>query len=344
MIEFTMPIKNQKNEFSLLVIILFVQLCFLYFVKYQNQDISLTEFSMMKTGNLINFFLFAVIVIGLFFIVRKRGSEVNKKLVSTLISLSWLFLILAFLSTKIRIISSNVYIFSQPGDKVLTGLLFLVYLMILLQLLVYFWSIVFGSKNLTFVKLFIRNILIVIIFFIGIVIYIDNASYTSGKWSLVRNKNNIAIVLGAAVWSGNVPSPTLSARVDKALSLLDQGFVGEIVLTGGKAPGELPESEVAFEYARVKGVDTSLIKIEKLTASTSEQIKWIKINLSTNKKFRDLILVSDAYHLPRTIEISRFFNLNMKVAESVHKLNFEDKNYNKLRESIALFNFWNFAL
>ena len=98
-----------------------------------------------------------------------------------------------------------------------------------------------------------------------------------------------------------------------------------------------------LERIKTDIVDT-LIKIEKLTASTSEQIKWIKINLSTNKKFRDLILVSDAYHLPRTIEISRFFNLNIKVAESVHKLNYEDKIYNKLRESIALFNFWNFAL
>jgi len=339
-----MQIKSKKNVFTILVIILLAQLGFLYFVKYQNQDISFTEFTLFKTGNLINFFFFAVIVIGFFIIVKRKNSEVNEKVIYTIISLSWLFLILAFFNTKFRIISSNVYVFSQPGDKVLTGLFFLFYLLFLLQLLVYLWSIVLGSKNLNFVKIFIRNILILIIFFIGIVIFVDNAGYTSGKWSLSRNKNNIAIVLGAAVWSGNVPSPTLAARVDKALSLLEEGFVGEIVLTGGKAPGELPESEVAYEYARVNGVDTSLIKIERFTASTSEQIRWIKMNLSTNETIADIIIVSDLYHLPRTIEISRFFNLDVKVAESVHKLNFEDKLYNKLRESIALFNFWNFAL
>lgn len=339
-----MLMKNKKNVFAILVIILLPQLGFLYFVKYQNQNVFLTEFSLFKTGNLINFFLFAVIVIGLLIIVKKRSSEVNKKVFYSLMSLSWLFLILAFLSTKLRIISPNVYIFSQPGDKVLTGLFFLFYLLIILQLLVYLWSIVFGSNNRKFVKLFLANILILIIFFLGVLIYIDNAGYTSDKWSIKKNQNNIAVVLGAAVWSGNVPSPTLAARVDKSLLLLDQGFIGKIVLTGGNAPGELPESEVAYEYARAQGVDTSLIKIEKLSASTAEQIKWIKMNLSKDGTYADIILISDAYHLPRAIEISRFFNLDVKVAESVHNMNFEDKLYNKLRESIALFNFWNFAL
>ena len=72
-------------------------------------------------------------------------------------------------------------------------------------------------------------------------VYIDNVGYTSGRWILNKSKKNIAVVLGAAVWSGNIPSPTLSSRVDKALELLEQGFVGKIVFTGGKAPGELPE-------------------------------------------------------------------------------------------------------
>jgi vancomycin permeability regulator SanA len=82
-----------------------------------------------------------------------------------------------------------------------------------------------------------------------------------------------------------------------------------------------------------------------LTSSTADQIKWIKNNILTNAKSSgDIILISDAYHLPRAIEISKFLNLNVKVAESVHKLNFKDLLYNKIRESIALFNFWNFAL
>jgi len=151
--------------------------------------------------------------------------------------------------------------------------------------------------------------------------------------------------LGAAVWSGNIPSPTLSSRVDKALELLDNLFVGKIVFTGGKAPGELPESEVAYEYARAKGVDASILIIEDSTSSTADQMRWIKNNLMTGGiSSGDIIIISDAYHLPRAIEISKFFNLDIKVAESIHKQDFRDKIANKIRESIALFNFWNFAL
>jgi len=81
-----------------------------------------------------------------------------------------------------------------------------------------------------------------------------------------------------------------------------------------------------------------------LTSSTTDQIRWIKNNLRTDNTSIDIILISDAYHLPRAIEISKFFNINVKVAESAHKLDFKDTFYNKIRESIALFNFWNFAL
>jgi len=176
-------------------------------------------------------------------------------------------------------------------------------------------------------------------------IYIDNVGNASGRWTLNKSKKNIAVVLGAAVWSGNIPSPTLSSRVDKALDLLENGFVGEIVFTGGKAPGELPESEVAYEYARARGVDTSKVIIESSTSSTADQIRWIQNNLlAENDLFEDIILISDAYHLPRAIEISKFYKLDIKVAESVHKQDFKDKITNKIRESIALFNFWNFAL
>lgn len=184
-----------------------------------------------------------------------------------------------------------------------------------------------------------------ILFFVFILVYIDNMSYASGRWALKKNNKNIAVVLGAAVWSGNIPSPTLSSRIDKALELLNESFAGKIVLTGGKAPGELSEAEVALEYARVKGIDTSKVVIENTTSSTSDQIRWISNELINEaNKFTDIIIVSDAYHLPRVIEISKFFNLDIKVAESTHKQEFKDKIFTKIRECIAVFNFWNFAL
>jgi len=335
--------KNKSNEVLIPSLLLLFQLSFLYFIKYMNQNLPINNFSLLKTGNIINFLLYFGIIAGLIFVKRNSGF-INKKIKITFLIISWLLLILAFISTKIKIISDGVYYLDQPGDKVLTGLLFLFYVMSLLYFVVYLWSGIIISQKPKIIKTILTTFVILIIFFVTIIIYIDNVGYTSGRWAIKRSPKNIAVVLGAAVWSGNVPSPTLAARVDKALDLLDQGFVGKIVLTGGKAPGELPESEVAFEYAKLKGVDTSLIIIEKYTSSTSDQIRWLKNNVPNENSFDEMILISDSYHLPRAIEISKFFNLDVKVAESTHKLNFKDLLYNKIRESIALFNFWNFAL
>jgi vancomycin permeability regulator SanA len=268
----------------------------------------------------------------------------TKKTITLFLLISWLLLLLSFISTKVKIVSDGSYIFSQPLNKVITGLLFLTFLLSLFYFLTYLWSLLFNKQKPKVLRIVFLTVVMVFSLFIFVMIYIYNIGYTSGRWALKKNKENIGVVLGAAVWSGNVPSPTLSARVDKALDLLDHNFVGKIVLTGGNAPGELPESEVAYEYAKVKGVDTSSVIVENLTSSTTDQIRWIKNNLRTDNTSIDIILISDAYHLPRAIEISKFFNINVKVAESAHKLDFKDTFYNKIRESIALFNFWNFAL
>jgi len=339
-----MPKKNQTNEFVITLIVLFFQLAFLYAVKYLNQQLPLTDFSLLNIGNILNLLVYTGIITGMYFVIKKEKSLVSKKVIFSFIIISWLLLLLAFASTRFKIVSSSVYILNQPGDKVLTGLLFLLFLLTLLYFLILLWSRIFTKQKSKVIKNILTTVLMIFVSLVVIIIYIDNISYTSGRWAINKSEKNIAVVLGAAVWSGNVPSPTLSSRVDKALELLEQGFIGKILLTGGKAPGELPESEVAYAYARAKGVDTSKVRIESLTSSTSDQIRWVKNNLPNDDSVAEIILISDAYHLPRAIEISKFYNLNTKVAESVHKLNFNDLLYNKIRESIALFIFWNFAL
>lgn len=334
---------SEKNFIVTTTVLLALQICGLYLIKYNNQDFPITYFSLFKTGNLINFLMYLGIISGLFISSKQGISIVSRKQITLFLIVSYLLLLMAFISTKVKIISSSVYFYDQPGDKVLTGFLFLLFFFSLLYYLVFIWSRVFSKKKSSFFSVLTRSILILLLFLVFILVYIDNMSYTSGRWALKKSNENIAIVLGAAVWSGNIPSPTLSSRVDKALYLLMEGFAGKIVLTGGKAPGEMSESEVAFEYARAKGIDTSKVVIENVTSSTSDQIKWILNELNAGNS-SNVIIVSDAYHLPRAIEISKFFNLDIKVAESSHKQEFKDKIFTKVRECIAVFNFWNFAL
>ncbi|MCU0407095.1 MAG: YdcF family protein [Ignavibacteriaceae bacterium] len=311
-----MPKTSQKKYIITIVILLLAQIVFLFAVKYMNQNLPFDYFSLAKTGNLFNLMIYAGIIIGIVIGIKKNKSVISNKSITTFLVVSWFMLIISFITTKVIIVPTNFYIYEQPGDKVLTGLLFLIFLLTLIYFLIFLWRGIFSiTKPGLFRKILSTTLML------------------------------IFLVLGAAVWSGNIPSPTLSSRVDKALELLEQGFIGKIVFTGGKAPGELPEAEVAYEYARVKGVDTSKVIIETSTSSTADQIRWIQNNLlAYDSSFGEIILISDAYHLPRAIEISKFYNLDIKVAESVHKQNFRDKIANKIRESIALFNFWNFAL
>lgn len=300
---------------------------------------------MLKTGNVINLLLYSGIVAGIYFSVKKNKFGAGRRALSSFTIISWILIISAFISAKVKIISTNIYFYDHPAGKIFTGLLFLLFLICLLWLLVFLWSNLLSQKKVSIVKIMVRTISILIVFFLFILIYVDNVGYASGRWMLNKNKKNVAVVLGAAVWRGNIPSPTLSSRVDRALELLEQKYVGKIILTGGKAPGELPESEVAYEYARIKGVDTAKVEYETSTSSTNDQIRWMNNYWSENRySIEDIIIVSDAYHLPRAIEISKFYNLNVKVAESTHKQEFKDKIFTKVRECIALFNFWNFAL
>jgi vancomycin permeability regulator SanA len=339
-------LKNPNNKYLFIIsFLILLQLVFLFAVKYFNQDLSLIYFSPLLTGNIINLLIYLGLILGIFLGLTNKKYTLTKNSINSFLIISWFFLIISFISTKVNIIAANVYLYEQPGDKVLTGILFLLFLLSLFYYLVFVWSYFWGKKKLTFVQNFTGTVVISIASLILILLYIDNVGYASSRWSLQKSEKNIAVVLGAAVWSGNVPSPTLSSRVDKAMELLDNGFVGKIVFTGGSAPGELPEAEVAYEYAKVKGIDTSKVLFESLTANTAEQMKWIKNNLIEKAdSIDDIIIVSDAYHLPRAIEISKFFELDLKVAESDHRQNAGDKLFTKFREAIALFNFWNFAL
>jgi vancomycin permeability regulator SanA len=322
-----------------------LQLLFLYFIKYFNQDLPINEFSLNNIGNIFNLLVYCGIFSGKYFTSKKKRTQKPEKSFFIYITLTWLLLIISFLSTKIRIIPASIYLYNQPGDKVLTGFLFLLFLFMLLYLLISVWNGIIFKKKISVIRNIFSTALMMFLFLLFTFFYIGEKNYSSSKQVFSKNSKNVAVVLCAAVWTGNIPSPTLSLRVDKALDLLKNGKVDKVVLTGGSAPGELSESEVAYEYAKVKGVDTSRVIIEKTTSSTTDQIKWIRNNLfPNNAKNNKIVIVSDGYHLPRAIEISKFFNIDVRAAQSNHKLEFNDKLFTMIRESIALFIFWNFAL
>ena len=70
------------------------------------------------------------------------------------------------------------------------------------------------------------------------------------KYNSQKDKTNFdyGIILGAAVWSGNKPSPIFRGRIKKGAELFKQKIINKIHLTGGNAPGEISEAKAALNY------------------------------------------------------------------------------------------------
>jgi vancomycin permeability regulator SanA len=302
----------------------------------------LSEFSYTNIGNILIAALLLNLIIGVI-LYLKRSRSVRKPVVIFTFILT-ITLVLAYISTFIEYPPSDIYYMNQQGNKLVDAALFTIYLFILFTFTSWLWFNNLETKRFVMLKSLFSAVMMCAFFLFLSYLFLQSSIYNSIKWELIKSDKNIAVVLGAAVWSDNQPSPTLSGRVDRAIELSEGAYVGNILLTGGNAPGEMSESQVAFEYAQSKGVDTSIVKIESQTTSTIEQISYIRRNLIYNKDFDDVIVVSDPYHLVRVLEISDFYNIDVKVAESKGTVDEEKKFDIQLRESIALFVFWCFAL
>ncbi|MFA6597977.1 MAG: YdcF family protein [Ignavibacteriaceae bacterium] len=344
-----MPVrrKKQTSSISVMKIALFLlplfNLFLLYGIKYRNQELSLTDFKLSFPGNVLNLIFAAVLLIELIVLAfRDKGGFFGKSsLFVRVMSLQSVLLLLAGLVVVLEIHLPVGYLFGFPIAKIVLWFLFFSSQFIQFSLISYCWLLIFRSNSLLFLRTLLNSIFITI-FLYGFVFL-----YTFGTFP-VEEKNepagDVGVVLGAAVWSNNVPSTILMERLNKARELYAKKKIAKIQLTGGNAPGELSEAEVAFNYLMKFSVDPKDVWMEKKTASTTEQIRFIKNDLIGEKKMKNVVIISDRFHLKRINEISKFYNIKVKLSGSNVTLNSKSLVYYKLREGIALINFWFFAI
>jgi vancomycin permeability regulator SanA len=327
-----------------IILLLTAHLIIFYFIKYKNQGLDLSDFSLNNIGNILNLVFTSVLVIGILVYAFYKKSPLKPGIIVIHSVILSAILLICSLTLVINIPSSGIYYFEQPLNKIIVGGIFFLYQFMQFIFISIVWLSLFTEKKLMFIRVLVNSVIVIIALLLFAYLYIDfNSGRQSENW-VINDKSNIAVVLGAAVWSDNQPSPTLASRVNKAARLFKKGVVNKIQLTGSNAPGELSEAEVALRYIITKDIDTSNIWIETNTTSTAEQIKFIKQNLILPHKFDNIIVVSDEYHLTRVKEISRFYNVKVMPASSDLKLSFDKILYNKIRESIGLLIFWFFAL
>lgn len=162
----------------------------------------------------------------------------------------------------------------------------------------------------------------------------------------VENRGaDYAIVLGAGV-NGTVPSLSLKARLDAALSYAEANPDTVLIVSGGQGNGEtITEAECMYRWLTARGVAPERIVMEDRAANTQENIAFSRaLILERDPDFRGKIcLVTEGYHIARAkLFALRAGFLNVTAERAYTGYPVLTANY-YLREAIAMWYYLIFA-
>jgi uncharacterized SAM-binding protein YcdF (DUF218 family) len=127
-----------------------------------------------------------------------------------------------------------------------------------------------------------------------------------------QKRAHAIVVLGAAQWDGR-PSPVLRARVDHAIQLWRRGLAPRLIVTGGRGQGDTTtEAAVERRYAISHGIPPAAIMLEAEGRTTSESLRNVAAMMNPGE--RDVILVSDPFHMLRLSILARRFGLRPRTS------------------------------
>lgn len=130
------------------------------------------------------------------------------------------------------------------------------------------------------------------------------------------------VVLGAAQYGGR-PSPVLKSRLDHALALFNERRAPQVVLTGGRRPGDLiSEAAAGRRYLVRRGIPNEAMLLEpagrtslasvygaaELLVARRDSLAAQRGDTATLAKPR-VLLVSDPFHMLRLEILARFHGL-----------------------------------
>lgn len=306
--------------------------CFIVInLRYSNQDLRLDEFSLSKTGNIICFVLFALII--LLLILNFFSSS----------KLSLSSLVIIFFTSIAGILTLILLNFIAAKDeKIVYGAVFLFLTLFILCGLYQLYKSKSGRLDIikTSANALFTFLICILVIFLNIYFFHDDYRTITAD----DGKTDAGIIFGAAVWGGNRPSPVLRERINKGFELYQSKIVPKLVLTGGGSPNEMTEADVARNELLKYGVKDENLIIENNSNSTLEQIFFLRDKLYRRLKWDNVILISDNYHLYRIKEICSFNNINSEAVATEMPLSVEGKVWYCIKESFAVLMFWFYGI
>ena len=154
-----------------------------------------------------------------------------------------------------------------------------------------------------------------------------------------READKIAIVvLGAAVWPGGKPSPTLKRRAEHGADLLSKEEAQIAILSGGLGRNPPSEAQVMHDIFCEKGISNKRLLFEDQSTNTFENVA-MSAALLRKHGFNAVIVVTDPYHLPRARMCFRYLGFRVDGSappRGKHKTALRRTLWSWIRELIAL--------
>ena len=271
---------NNSSNISRLFIVLFLiganLLSQLYF-KYSIYSIPLSEINFLYLGNIFNFLLTILILIGAVILyLFNRGYEKREfSFIVTILLFAIISYVLGYVLAKADYEPLNSYLFGLPSRRVYLAIIFLVNLYLQYYLLAFIWGTIVGRQSSSSLKAFSGAVLALSLTLGFSYYFVSSKDYRINDFRSIKHYDT-AVVLGAAVWSNNKPSTIFEGRIKKVAQLYKEAKVRSIQLTGGNAPGEISEAQAAKNYLASIGYKGKYILIEEKTSTTSQQIEFVQ--------------------------------------------------------------------
>lgn len=152
------------------------------------------------------------------------------------------------------------------------------------------------------------------------------------------SKVDVIVVLGAAVWPGGIPSPSLRRRVIHAIHLLHEGTAPRLLLSGGIGRNPPSEASVMRQVAIDAGVSDAQIALEEKGRNTFASATGCA-EIMRRMQWHQAIVVTDRYRIPRAVATFRI--LGIKTQGSAPRVGRGDTTrwrwaWSYLREGFAL--------
>ncbi len=138
-------------------------------------------------------------------------------------------------------------------------------------------------------------IAVVVICFVATYRYIDEQSRRDETRSA-----DVILVLGAAVWPNEQPSPSLRARTERAIGLFRDSYASHLILSGGLGRHGPEEAEIMRRLAVQAGIPSEVLILDRDARSTWESLLGAR-EIMLDRGWDTILIVSDPFHLKRSL-------------------------------------------